>query len=313
MKIFLTGASGFIGSHVARALVKEGIHEVAALIRSTSSLWRLQECVNRITLVKADLSDRQEIRSHLEHFRPEVCIHSAWYAEPGKYLDSFENISCLTESLAFLEELIRAGCQQVIIVGTCFEYDTQMGYLRETGPVRPETIYAASKLALNLIAHQMIQNSDLKLTWARLFYQFGPFEDERRVVPALISTLARGKIFPATAGEQVRDYLHVTDVVSALLSLVRHRVPGIVNVASGVPVTMRHLMEAIGDLMGRRELIRFGEVPYRSWDPLFVCGDNRRLKEEGQWSASYPTLEAGLKDTVEWWKSQNILKQLSHQ
>ncbi len=304
MKVLLTGASGFIGSHVARVLL-DARCEVTALIRPQSDLWRVRDIADRISLVTADIVDTAALRTHLERLKPETCIHCAWYAEPGQYLHSMENIRSLTGSLALLEELIRAGCRQIVMVGTCFEYQMHEGPLSETDPARPETIYAATKLAANVVARQVATTAGVRLAWARLFYQYGPYEDERRVVPAVVRTLLRGETFRATAGEQVRDYLHVRDVASALWALADRQVEGIVNIASGNPVTMRQLIETIGTLMGRLELIQFGAAPYRSWEPMHISGNNRRLREEAGWKPRYPTLSAGLQETLEWWKRRS--------
>lgn len=302
-RVLVTGASGFVGSHVARALLQSGC-EVAALVRPTSSLRRLEDVAEDLILIRCELADAAAVRAALADWRPEACIHLAWYAEPGKYLTSPENIPALTASLGLLDELIRAGCGYVVMAGTCAEYDTDRGFLREDGPTKPATLYAATKLSLNLIAQQVASAAGIGFAWARLFYLYGPHEDERRLVPALIRALSQGTLFPATAGEQVRDYLHVEDVAAALRALAERRVGGTVNVASGVPVTMRQVMETIGDIVGGADLIRFGALPYRDWEPRFICGDNRRLRDEAGWAPRYPTLRAGLAQTVGWWKAQ---------
>ncbi len=307
MKVFLTGASGFIGSHVARVLLDAGC-DVTALVRPTTDLWRLSGVAERISFVTADLSETASIGKHLDRIRPDACIHCAWYAEPGKYLNSNENIGSLTGSLGLLEELIRVGCRQIVLVGTCFEYRMHGGLLSETDPAGPETIYAAAKLSFNMMAQHLAKPAGVRLAWARLFYQFGPYEDERRVVPAVIKTLLRGETFPASPGEQIRDYLHVRDVASALWALVDRQVEGIVNIASGNGVTMRRLMETIGTLLGRLELIRFGAVPYRTWEPMSIYGNNRRLTEEAGWKPRYAALSEGLEETIEWWKKQNLIQ-----
>lgn len=303
MKVFLTGASGFVGSHVARTLLTRGC-EVAVLARPANPLWRLRGVADQLTLLRGELSDIAAWRQTLSDWRPEACIHLAWYAEPNKYLTSPENIPALTSSLTLLDELIKAGCRQVVMAGTCAEYDTDAGFLREGGPTRPTTIYAAAKLSLSLIGQQVALAAGVRFAWARLFYLYGPYEDERRAVPALIRALLRGDSFSATKGEQVRDYLHVEDVASALCALTERGVSGIVNIASGVPVTMRQVMETVGEITGRPGLIRFGELPYRDWEPRFICGDSRRLRSETGWEPQYPTLRSGLSQTMEWWKAQ---------
>src|SRR5260370_39643559 len=99
-----------------------------------------------------------------------------------------------------LDELVVAGCERVVMTGTCYEYDTDSGGLREDGPVRPVTIYAASKLAAKMIGELRAAQLGVGFTWARLFYLYGPFEDERRLVPAVIRGRPQGREFPAALG-----------------------------------------------------------------------------------------------------------------
>lgn len=304
-RVLVTGAGGFIGSHVARVLVERG-RDVAVIVRPGSSLWRLADVVDRLTVIPGDLAAAASLRPALEAWRPDACLHLAWYAEPGKYLASRENITALEGSLHLLDELIRVECSQVVMTGTCAEYDTDRGFLQEDGPLRPDSLYAATKHSLHMIAGQIAADAGVEVTWARVFFAHGPYEDERRLVPALIRALLRGEPFPATAGEQVRDYLHVADVASAICALAEQRLSGPVNICSGVPVTMRQVMETAADITGNGHLIQFGALPYRPWDPRFICGDNQRLRDEAGWAPRYPTLRAGLEQTVAWWQGQQL-------
>jgi len=301
MRILVTGAAGFIGSHVVRGLLHSG-HEVTALVRSTAPAPRLGGIEGRLTFIRASLDDTT-LGTALLRWQPERCIHLAWYAKPGKYLDAPANVGCLEDSLRLLETLAAVGCRHVVMAGTCAEYDTDLGYLREDAPTRPRTLYAASKLALSLVATARAAQLGVGLAWARLFYLYGPREDPRRLVPGVITALLEGKPFDASRGRQVRDYLHVADVAAAFCALTEQGADGIFNVCSAEPVTMLQVMGAIGDILGRRELIHFGAVPYRPWDPAFVCGDNRRLRTETSWEPRHP-LQEGLAATIQWWKAQ---------
>lgn len=298
MRVFVTGASGFIGAHVVRALLAHG-HSVMALALLGDSLWRLQDAVEQIPFVFGNLGDVEILRRALADFQPDACIHLAWYAEPGKYLDSPENLASLTSSLALLGELIRVGCSQVVMAGTCAEYDTTFGYLREDTPTRPVTLYAAAKLACYLLSQQIAEQAKTNLAWGRIFYPYGPQEDERRAVPALVRALQNGLSFPATLGDQVRDYIHVEDVATAFCTLAEKQANGVFNISSGTPVTIQQLLETVGNFIGRADLIQFGAQPYRAWEPPFICGDNRRLKELG-WKPAYG-LTQGLEQTIRWW------------
>ncbi len=171
-----------------------------------------------------------------------------------------------------------------------------------------ETLYAAAKLSLCLLGQQMAAENGFGFAWGRLFYLYGPYEDSRRMVPALIGALRRGERFPATPGEQVRDYIHAEDVATALWALAAGSHEGIFNVSSGVPITIRQLMETIGEIGGRTDLIDFGTLPYRQWEPMFICGDNRKLRGTG-WTPKY-TLRGGLEHTAAWWERQEHASQI---
>ncbi len=296
MRVFVTGASGFIGAAVMRLLLEQGV-ETAALVKPRKPLDRLHNVDGQYVRIEGRLADIASLRPQIEAFRPDTCIHLAWYAEPGKYLYSPENVPIMQQSLTLLQTLIEVGCKQFVGVGTCAEYDTDIGFLREDGLTNPATIYAACKLSTCLIGQHMAAAAGVNFAWGRLFYLYGEQEDSRRLVPALIQSLRAGKPFEATAGEQVRDYLHTTDVASALITLAQQKAQGIYNIASGIPITMRNLMETIGDVVGGKDLIRFGAIPYRQWEPMFICGDNHKLKALG-WSPRY-TLRQGLEHTIE--------------
>ncbi len=297
--LLLTGAPGFVGSQVARLALAQG-HDVVAVVRPGDPLRRLRDLRHELRVLEGDLANVATLQTALRESRPDFCIHCAWYAEPGRYLHAPENLACLTHSLALLHELIAAGCRQVVMVGSCAEYKTEAGFLHEDGATQPETLYAATKLALGIIGQQLAKRTETAFAWARLFYMYGPDEDERRLVPALIQALLRGQPFPATSGEQVRDYLHVADAASGLLTLAQGNATGTYNIASGVPVTVRQLAETIGELVGRSDLIRFGALPYRDWEPPFICGDSRRLRALG-WSPRH-TLREGLAQTIQSWR-----------
>jgi nucleoside-diphosphate-sugar epimerase len=310
MRVFVTGASGFIGSHVVHMLLERGT-TVAVLLSSQGNRDRLQALtdLSQLTVIEGRLDTLSIWEASLAHFQPTACIHLAWYAEPGKYLHAPENTKLLQHSLDLLQALIRIGCGQIVMVGTCAEYNTDLGFLSETSPARPATIYAATKLALGQLGAFIAEAAHTRFAWARLFYLYGPYEDKRRLITALIDKLERGEPFPATLGEQVRDYLHVEDVASALCSLVEREANGVFNISSNIPITMRQLMETVGDLIGHAELIRYGEVTYRKWEPRFVCGDNQKLRQLG-WAPKY-TLRQGLEATVKWWECQHN-SHLSH-
>src|SRR5437762_919570 len=147
MRVLVTGASGFIGCHTVRALLADG-HSVAAVARERGPLTRLHDVSQHVRVMHADLRDAEGVGRHLTAFRPEAVVHLAWYAEPGKYLHSRENVIALRYSLDLIDAVAAAGCERFVGAGTCAEYRTDRRVLREDDATDPSTMYAAAKLAL---------------------------------------------------------------------------------------------------------------------------------------------------------------------
>jgi nucleoside-diphosphate-sugar epimerase len=301
-RVLITGATGFIGAQVARAALGAG-SDVYALSREPSDTWRLREIVDEIRFVRADLRNADAVASAVRAAMPEICIHAAWYAEPGDYLAAAENLEHTTATWQLAVSAANAGCRRFVGIGTCFEYDTTVGCLSEATALLPRSLYAASKVAAYVVIEQLAAQYRMESAWARLFYQYGPFEDERRLVPVIIQALLRDQPANLTSGDQIRDYLHVEDVARAVWSLASQGDPGVVNIGSGTPVTVREIGLILGDLLDRRDLLDFGAVASRPDDPPVVCAVNRRLVEGYGWRPLH-TLPEGLATTVDWWRAR---------
>ena len=301
MKVFLTGASGFIGSQVARLLVRRG-DEVHVLLRRGSDRSRIEDLGPTLRVIEGDLTQTEALGDSLAAVRPDVALLFGWYAEPGKYLHAPENVSLLHGNIDLAARLARTGCRKIVAAGTCFEYDTNLGFLSESTPSAPRNLYAASKLSCHLILEQLLAGLETKLAWVRLFYQYGPHEHPARIVPSVMLSLLQGQKAKVTPGEQIRDFLHVEDVARAVVAVADSELTGPVNIGSGRPVSIREIVQRIGALTGRPDLIGLGEIPYSPGDPRFICADNRKLREGTGWSPTI-ALDDGLQSTLEWWRT----------
>jgi nucleoside-diphosphate-sugar epimerase len=183
-----------------------------------------------------------------------------------------------------------------------------LGYLSESSLTKPITLYAATKVALATVLRQFAQITEMEMAWVRLFYQYGPMEDERRLIPAIITSLLRDEVVKITKGEQIRDFLHIEDVASAICAVANSQLSGIVNVGSGQPVTVGKIALELGNLLRKPDLINLGALPYRPNDPMFICANNELLRKKTDWTQKY-NLTTGLKNTIEWYKDHlNINK-----
>ena len=302
MKVLLTGAAGFIGAHVARQLVTGG-DEVFALVRPQSRVWRLGDIRDSLHLVECDLTDSSATEAWVARVRPDLCIPLAWYVEPGRYLESVENLPCVRASLSLASALVTHGCRRLVGAGTCLEYASTDRPLSEDSPVRPDSLYAASKLGLGLMLERLGAVTPMQTAWLRFFYLFGPLEDERRLVPSVTRALLEDREARVTSGINVRDFLHVGDAASAVCAVARSDLRGPVNIGSGRPVAVRDVVATLGAILGRPDRIAWSALQDDPSAPAHVCADPRRLVDGTAWSPHFD-LEAGLGDTVAWWRAQ---------
>ncbi len=202
----------------------------------------------------------------------DTVIHSAWYAEPGKYLQSPKNSECLAGTLRLADGASQAGIRRFVGIGTCFEYDLDAELLTVETPLRPKTPYAEAKVAAYTALSQSLPTKDIEFAWCRLFYLYGEGEDERRLVPYLHARLQAGEPALLTSGMQVRDFLDAREAGRMIVDTALGTAQGPINICSGVPLTVRELAEQIADQYGRRDLLHFGARPDNLVDPPRVVG-----------------------------------------
>lgn len=269
-KILLTGATGFVGRQVMRALLADGL-SVRAVVRKGSRA-RVENAA------AIELLDTPDLFAETAAWWAEACrgidivIHVAWYAEPEKYLQAPRNLACLEGTLALARGCVQANVRRFVGIGTCFEYDLSGGLLSVQTPLRPTTPYAGAKAAAFIALSNWLPAQGVAFAWCRLFYLYGEGEDKRRLVPHLRARLAAGQAAELTSGTQIRDYLDVRDAGRMIVEAALGNNDGAINICSGIPVSVRDLAEQIADEYGRRDLLMFGARPDNLLDPPYVLG-----------------------------------------
>jgi nucleoside-diphosphate-sugar epimerase len=292
-RILVTGAAGFIGARVVRQLAGD---KVLALDRRADRLTALKGEFPGLETESVDISDADRLVPLLRAYRPDAVIHLAWYADPRDYLTSHRNLDSLSATTRFIDAVLQAGCRKVVVGGSCAEYEPKGDLLRETDAAKPTTLYGVAKLAAGEISRVLAEEIGAELAWARIFHLHGPGEDERRLIPWVAGQLAAGQPVDLTDGTQVRDHLHVDDVARGLVAMLPPGAKGIFNVCSGRPVTLRSVLEIVGELRERPDLLRFGARAHRAGEVTFLAGDSTKLRGVG-WSPRFD-LREGLADAL---------------
>jgi nucleoside-diphosphate-sugar epimerase len=271
MKVLLTGASGFVGRHLLKILVDRG-YNVRVIVRSSRRpISTISE--DKIEVVETDDLFEESIDKLIVLCSGcHTLIHAAWYAEPGKYLTSSINLSCLQGTVRLANAFAQIGGARFIGLGSCAEYRSSMQPLDAQSPLEPTTLYAACKISTFYTLNQFFSDLGVGFAWCRLFYLYGEGEDIRRLAPYVHHQLSSGQPALLSSGNQVRDFIDVSEAAKMIVDIAMSERQGAVNICSGQPMSVRQFAERIGDEYGRRDLLRFGMKPDNLFDPPLVLG-----------------------------------------
>jgi nucleoside-diphosphate-sugar epimerase len=270
MRVLLTGTTGFVGTQVLRHLLAAGA-EVTAIARPGKPVPDGARVLRTPDLFAEPASFWAEACANHD-----AVTHVAWYAEPGKFLQSSLNLDCLAGTIRLAQGAVAAGVRHFTGIGTCFEFDLTTEALAHHQPLTPQsplapaTAYGAAKAAAFMALSRNLPG--LEFSWCRLFYLHGAGEDPRRLVPYVHSRLAAGLPVELTSGQQWRDFLDVADAGRQIAEATLQGLTGPLNICSGEPVTVAALAARIAESYGRPDLIRLGARPDRADDPAYIVG-----------------------------------------
>jgi NAD dependent epimerase/dehydratase len=317
MKVLVTGADGFIGSHLTEALLAEG-HKVCALAQYNSfNFWGWLEDIpaqDGLEIVCGDIRDPhfcQGLCNGIDiifHLAALIAIPFS-YVAPESYVDT--NVK---GTLNICQAALDNGVARVVSTSTSEVYGTaQYVPIDEKHPLQPQSPYSASKIGADAMAMSFYNAFKLPLTLARPFNTYGPRQSARAVIPTIITQIASGvKEIRLGDVSPTRDFNYVADICQGFIKLAEcgESIGQVVNIGSNSEISILDTLNLIKQIMGsnvkfinedQRLRPKKSEV-FRLW-----C-DNSKIKELTGWEPRY-TLRAGLEKTIEWFvKPENMAK-----
>lgn len=295
----VTGATGFIGSALAKRLAQSGVRTVCP-VRAGSPRAAALEGIPGLEPVRLASLSAADLERALGAASPEVVFHLASYGVDPSERDPEAMVE---GNIALLGRLVQLAARwplrRFVHTGTCSEYApvAEPERLTEAHPASPASLYGAAKAAAGLYARGLSRHLEVPLITLRLFGVYGPGEAGHRLIPYLLDCLSRGVTPELTGGEQARDLTYIDDVVDALLAAAGApgvEAHGVYNVGSGVPVQIRAVAAATARLLGKPEsALGLGRRPYRSDEPMWIVADPSRFCEASGWRARV-TLDEGI-------------------
>jgi len=299
-RVLLTGATGFLGRHCVRALLKRGyeVHATTSTSSTTGQAAVWHTC---------DLLSPEQCKGLIEQIRPTHLLHLAWHVPPGKFWRAPENLRWVQASLDLLQAFHTVGGKRLVMSGTCAEYaPTAQPCIENKTPSAPHSLYGVCKNSLREILASYSREFALSSAWARLFFLYGPHESPARLIPYVINCLLRDQTARCTNGNQIRDFIYVEDAADAISALLDCEVNGTVNIGSGVATAVKDLVNMIGHKLGCEQLVQLGALEPNRDEVAVLLADTGRLTEEIGWTCR-SDLSARLDDTINWWLTRPAL------
>lgn len=304
--VLITGANGFIGSHLTRRLVSLGAR-VSAFIEPNTSLWRIQDVKDKVKVYPIDITEFKNVEISIKKIKPIKVYHLAAYVNANRSLDLLGkmvdiNIKGTMNILRALEEsTCRLNC--FINTGTCEEYgDNDVPFL-ESQRENPVSPYSASKVCATYLCQMMHKTRNIPIITLRPFLTYGPYQTSDMLIPSLILKCLLGEEFEMTRGEQTRDFNYVSDIVEGYVeaSITERAIGEIINLGSGQEYRIRNVVKLIIDLTKTRVKPEIGKLPYRQGETMHFYCSNLKAKKILKWRPRI-SLNEGLYRTIEWYK-----------
>ena len=316
--ILVTGADGFIGSHLTEALLNEGCKIRAFVCYNSFNSWGWLdalsgETLSQIEIFSGDIRDPNGVREAMKdihivfHLAALIAIPFSYYS-PDSYIDT--NIKGTLNIIQAAKEL---GTQRVLVTSTSEVYGTaKFVPITETHPRQPQSPYSASKIGADCIAESFFRSFGLPVTIVRPFNTYGPRQSARAVIPTVISQLLNGreeiKLGDTTP---TRDLLFVKDTVAGFIEAAKcdELVGQEVNIATQSEISIGSLAQEIIKQINPTAKIVSDQQRHRpaKSEVFRLFGSSEKLKLHTGWKPVYD-LESGIKETIEWFKRPENLK-----
>jgi len=311
-KILVTGAGGFIGSHLTEELVRQG-EEVRAFVRYNSRDERglledfPQEILRQIEIIPGDLKDPDGVRKAVRGCH-KVFHLGALIAIPYSYVHPFDFVQTNVVGTANLLNacLENGAVEKIVHTSTSEVYGTaQYVPIDERHPLQAQSPYAASKIGADKLAESYFLSFNLPVATLRPFNTFGPRQSLRAIIPTIISQALHDRKIRLGNTKPRRDFLFVRDTVRGFIELGKcdEAVGKVINVGTGKDISVEELAKMVLDQIGKKGEIEIEDRRVRpeGSEVMQLLCDIRLAQKLFGWAPRY-TLEKGLEETIEWYR-----------
>jgi len=306
-KIFLTGATGFIGANLAHKLVKNKNNHVYVLVRKYSNLWRISKIKKDVILVECDLNDGKKLKEIIQKIKPSIIYHCAAYGIIHEENDFEKTIN--TNVFGTIN-LINA-CKDIKIdafinLSSSLEYGEKEYAMKECDSLNPINIYGISKVICTEYANQMSKVFGLPIITLRVFTPFGYYEHKSRLFPSLFLSIVNNKNPQLAKPNSVRDFIFIEDAIDFIIlsSKYAKKYAGqVFNLGTGKQHSVSEIADLAINVSGKKLKPEYNSVPGRIYDLMTWTADMKKTFKYFNWKPRYSIKIATKKMFI--WFSKN--------
>lgn len=303
--ILVSGANGFIGSHIIKRMIEEGAR-VSIIVRESSDLWRIVEQLPYVNIIKGDMKDEEIVQKAVIASKPDYVFHMAAYGVDFRQQDYAEAAKSNILGTINLLNAIRmtGGCTKLLYSGTSMQYGNKEGIITEKMRLTPSNIYGSTKAAATMIAHQIAAENDISIITLIPFGVFGENEGSHKFFPHIILSILNNEDVDLTSCEQYRDYCYIENIVDGFLlaALDKKHNNAMFNIGSGSIYQLKYYVDMIFKLMNTKQKANYGALEYRKNDLWCPEPDVSEIMDKLKWEPRI-SLEEGLQRTISWYSN----------
>jgi nucleoside-diphosphate-sugar epimerase len=298
-KVLVVGGGGFIGSALSKKLNTLKAHVISLVCNGIKK----RDSLPNVTTIAADIREHTSLKKALANYSFDYIFNLGGYIDHSPYLEGGRNVVDVhyTGMLNLLNQVFTPSLKKFVQIGSSDEYGNEPSPQSENLREAPISPYSAAKVGATHLIQALSRTEGLPGVVVRLFLVYGPGQNDRRFLPQIIKGCLDGKTFPTSSGKQLRDFCYVEDVVEGLiLAAVSPKVVGhVINLASGIPIAIRDVIEKVVELIGNGHP-DFGAYPYRPGENMKLYADVSLAHALLNWQAT-TSLEDGLGKTISWY------------
>lgn len=299
-KILITGASGFIGTNLLFALMKQNV-DIAVIARHDNLMF------DNVKKYIGDICDYSFVEKTISDFQPSKVFHLAAYKKRSSTVEDMSKALKvnLIGTLNIYQALLNVpALESIVTLGTTDEYGEINPPFNESLTEMPSSTYGFSKFCVTKLSEFFNRNFKLPIVVLRPTIAYGPHQGQDMFIPSLIKTLLNDNKYEMTPGDQIRDFIYISDLIEAIITVSNNisYLGQIFNIGSGSPIMIKEVAISIAKQLDKEQLLSIGAISYRDREVMNYNISMDKIFKNSEWKPKV-SLEKGLNQTIKYYQN----------